>query len=273
MKKSEGESRVFTLAVLSLMIGNRRKLLLGLFLSLFLIGIVSAIPQTLNVQGKLTNSSNGLPLTGTYNINFTIYDAATNGNVLWTDNYSVTTDSNGIYSVILTGINLNFSEQYYLGIRVAGDSEMTPRINLTSSPYSFRASNISITGVEFDSNVNLTDKNITTTGRGFFGFLGSLASRITGLFVGDINANGTFNLTGDLVVNNSVFFVNATSGYIGIGTSTPLATLNVIGDINATGNITAAYFIGDGSQLTGISGDNSSWNESYANTLNILSKK
>ena len=34
-----------------------------------------------------------------------------------------------------------------------------------------------------------------------------------------------------------------------------------------TGNVTSNYFIGNGSLLTGITGDNSSWNESYANTL------
>jgi len=49
----------------------------------------------------------------------------------------VTTDSDGIYSVILSSIDLDFSSQYYLGLKVESDSEMTPRINLTSSPYSF----------------------------------------------------------------------------------------------------------------------------------------
>ncbi len=57
---------------------------------------------------------------------------------------------------------------------------------------------------------------------GFFSWLGSLANRITKLFVIDIDASG---------------------------------------------NITADYFIGNGSQLTGISGGNSSWNQTYANTL------
>ena len=41
--------------------------------------------------------------------------------------------------MILKDIDLDFSQQYYLGISVEGDSEMTPRMNLTSSPYVFRA--------------------------------------------------------------------------------------------------------------------------------------
>jgi len=39
-----------------------------------------------------------------------------------------------------------------------------------------------------------------------------------------------------------------------------------IGDLNVTGNITADTYFGDGSELTGITGGNFSWNETYANS-------
>jgi len=39
------------------------------------------------------------------------------------------------------------------------------------------------------------------------------------------------------------------------------------GSLRTNNNVTAGYFIGDGSELTNIAGSNSSWNESYANTL------
>jgi len=55
--------------------------------------------------------------------------------------------------------------------------------------------------------------NITTAYTGFFGFLGSLANRITKLFVSDIDVSG---------------------------------------NVNATGNVTASYFRGDGSLLTNL---------------------
>ncbi len=42
-------------------------------------------------------------------------------------------------------------------------------------------------------NINLTDKNVTTTGTGFFTFLGGLVSRITTLFVVNIDASGNIN--------------------------------------------------------------------------------
>ena len=115
-----------------------KMVILGL-LVLFLVGIASAVPQTFNVNGKLT-FTNGTVMTGTYSMTFRLYEAYTGGSAVW-DNIgtSVTTDSSGIYHVILTDVNVSDSVQYYLGVEVASDGEMTPRINLTSSMYALRA--------------------------------------------------------------------------------------------------------------------------------------
>ena len=64
------------------------------------------------------------------------------------------------------------------------------------------------------------------------------------------------------ITNNSVMAIMG--GNVGIGTVSPTQTLDV------NGNVSADYFIGDGSLLTGISGGNSSWNESYANTKYVF---
>ena len=102
----------------------------------------SIVPNTINLQGKLENST-GQVVTGTHNFTFKLYDAATGGSEKWTeDQTDVSVDDDGIYDVILgsvSPINLDFDEQYYLGINVDNDGEMTPRINLTSTPYAQRA--------------------------------------------------------------------------------------------------------------------------------------
>ena len=117
----------------------KKELMILCFAVLLLVGIASAVPQTFNVNGKLTNTA-GAVLTGTYNMTFRIYDVYTGGSSLWNNiNSSVTTDSSGIYHVILTDVNVSDSVQYYLGVEVGSDGEMTPRINLTSSPYALRA--------------------------------------------------------------------------------------------------------------------------------------
>src|SRR3989344_5735165 len=191
-----------------------------------LVSIALAIPQTFNINGKLTDS-NGVALAGDYNFNFSIYNNATGGTYLWNSGVlSVTTDSNGIYHVILNNVNLNFSEQYFLGIRVGTDSEMSPRLNLTSSPYAYMAQNVTVGGIIFDSNIDAGARNFTTTGTGFFGWLGSLTSRISGLFVNDINVNGTFNVTN---ASGAVGLYVNQNGNVGIGTSTPSAALHLNG--------------------------------------------
>ena len=56
------------------MIFSKKIILVNLIVCiLFLISLVSAIPQTFNIHGKLTDSS-GTALSGTYNMTFKIYD-------------------------------------------------------------------------------------------------------------------------------------------------------------------------------------------------------
>src|SRR3989344_946991 len=62
--------------------------------------------------------------------------------------------------------------------------------------------------------------NFTSNDSGFFNYIGNLPKRVTKLFVQDIDINGTINSTGN---------------------------------IETVGNISASYFTGDGSLLTGIS--------------------
>jgi len=110
--------------------------------------LAGQIPKTLNIQGKLTDSS-GSALTGNYNFSFKIYNESTGGTKLWEENQTLAVQD-GIYDAILgssVALTLDFDRQYYLGIQVGTDSEMTPRLNLTSTPYTYRASfaeNISI---------------------------------------------------------------------------------------------------------------------------------
>jgi hypothetical protein len=99
----------------------------------------AAAPRKINYQGYLTNPA-GSPLTGTYNMVFSLYDAATAGTQLWTETRSVSVDK-GIFNVALgavTTISLAFDVPYYLDIRVGGE-QMTARQPLTSVGYAFSA--------------------------------------------------------------------------------------------------------------------------------------
>ena len=106
---------------------------------LLLPGKAYSIPKLINFQGKLLDLT-GTPISGTVDITFSIYNVTSGGSSFWSEIQSVVVSSDGVYSVLLGSenpIDLGFNEDYWLGIKVGSDSEMTPRLRLGSSPYSF----------------------------------------------------------------------------------------------------------------------------------------
>ena len=230
---------------------NKPHVRIGLIFALFVVffsALVAALPSEITVQGKLTNSS-GYSATGTYNMSFKIYDSFANGNTLYQTTFNVTTDSNGVYDAILRNVNLNFSDQYYLGITVSTDNESSPRINLTSSPYSFR-SNIT-EGLNPVNKYRVAEINVT----------GNFSVGQTALFVDSTNflvgigtPTPSYLLTVANVTNavnlSGILYLNGSSGNVGIGTSGPLEKLDVRsntlnGNIRLSSNGTSS---GQGSQ-------------------------
>ncbi len=163
---------------------------------------------------------------------FKIYDVVTGGSELWVSaNNSVTTDSDGVYNFILADVNLPFDVEYYLGVKVANDAEMTPRINLTSSPYAFRANETDF----LNSSRNYEMQNLTLGEKITFTLGGIIDNIVDGwiTLTGGLNVIGHTNLSGNLYAGNSTLFVNASSGFVGIGTATPSHKLQVIGNISS----------------------------------------
>lgn len=73
---------------------------------------------------------------------FALYNSPSGGPALWTETQNNISVANGIYSVTLgavTPLSLAFDTQYYLGVAVGADAEMTPRQPLSSVAYAFRA--------------------------------------------------------------------------------------------------------------------------------------
>ena len=65
---------------------------------------------------------------------------------------------------------------------------------------------------------------------------------------------------------------NLINSNVGIGTTNPLAKLDVIGDVRVTGIITALSFSGDGTNLTGVSGFATALSSSRSSPLNQIFK-
>jgi hypothetical protein len=123
----------------------KRLIVVSAVLAVLMLGqwIAAEVPQMINYQGVLSDST-GQPLSGGYYLTFTIYDAPEDpGNILWQEGKTVTV-SNGLFSVMLGSMtpltDTVFSDTgRYLGIRVGtGEPEISPRTPLVSSPYAFR---------------------------------------------------------------------------------------------------------------------------------------
>jgi len=103
----------------------------------------AASVSVISYQGRLTDSS-GNPLTGPYNLVFRIYAVPTGGSALWTETWSVNV-ADGLFNVMLGSINNTLAsaiagrDTLYLGIAVGSDSEMMPRVQMGSVPFSMTA--------------------------------------------------------------------------------------------------------------------------------------
>ncbi len=157
-------------------------------------------PKLVNYQGYLTDSV-GAPITGNRSMVFGLYNAASAGSLLWSETQASVSVSNGIYQVNLgsvTPLNLAFNQQYYLGIAVGGDPEMTPRQPLTSTPYAL--------GLAPGSTVTLSDSASNSAAL-------SVTSNSTNANAFNVTKTGLYGNGGSFVINEPTNNYGAVYGY------------------------------------------------------------
>ncbi len=112
----------------------------------------------ISYQGQLTDASS-MPLSGSYDIKFRLYDAPVGGILLWEEEWAgpnAVQVSNGLFGVMLGSLNPTLqtaianNDNVYLGITVDTDGEMAPRVQLGSVPFAMQASTISDGSVTTD---------------------------------------------------------------------------------------------------------------------------
>src|SRR5689334_24296242 len=117
----------------------------------------AGINKTINFQGKVVNKTTGVNVAnGTYAMTFVIYDKASGGTALWTENDSSVTVTDGIFRVALgattafpAGMNWN-QDGLFLDITFNSE-QMGTRVQLTAVPYALNAGQVAGLTVQDDS--------------------------------------------------------------------------------------------------------------------------
>lgn len=214
--------------------------------SLFILSMVfvvsgvayAVVPRLLHYQGRLTDTA-GTPITGTRDVTFSIYEAATGGTAVWTETHTnVPIDSRGLFAVLLgstTTLNVNFDKDYYLGIKVGTDAEMTPRQRFASAASAINADLLDgKESTEFSSATHTHDDRyyseteLNTSGAGGQVHWNNLTNKPT-IGDGDMKKS-TYDTDGNNIVDNSEklsgYSAGNSNGNIPIGNGTVCTNLN-----------------------------------------------
>jgi len=101
------------------------------------------VPRTISYQGFLCDTTGQPKPDATYALTFRLYDAASGGTVIWIEQKDLATKQ-GLFSTQLGdlvpfGQDVTFAGQYWLGIQVGTEEELSPRLSLSAIGNSFRA--------------------------------------------------------------------------------------------------------------------------------------
>ncbi|MFC1478351.1 hypothetical protein ACFL57_02710 [Candidatus Margulisiibacteriota bacterium] len=239
-----------------------------LFIGLLIIGTVVitafGVPNSIQYKGRLMES--GVLVNGTKSFGFAIYDTPTDGSAIW-----VTTDVQinviqGVYSVALGAANNPITpnvlagDNAYLQVMVEG-AALLPRMKINSVAYALQAG--AVTG---EDNVFPSEGNVG---------IGTVGPTYKLDVVGDIGLDATLYHNDDsntyiyfapdavdiVAGGNSGFYLQGSSGKVGIGDNTPATKLEVAGTVSANA------FVGDGSGLTGVASTDTGWDHTASENI------
>ena len=234
-----------------------------LSLIIFIPTVNAAIPQYLNINGRLTNSSD-FPQSGRFIFNFTLYNAPSSGTTIWSEIQNISVTRGQFNATLGTNTSLagvNFDQQYWLGIKVGTDLEMTPRLRVTSNAFVFRANitdfingtvagnlnfnSYSITSANWVNATNLNASgtiNATWISEGTTRFPQAITCSGTDK-VSAFNANGQFTCSSDATgaastsvtwsISGANIYNDTTGTNVGIGTRIPQFKLEINNDTKA----------------------------------------
>lgn len=135
----------------------------GIYFIVFTMVVFAQVPGKLSYQAVLADGEGNPVADDNYVITFKLYTAAAAAEPVWSEAQSVTI-VNGVFNVMLGSIevlDIDFNRPYWLGITIGSNPELTPRTELTASPYALNAGNVDdgvITTSKISDNAITSDK-------------------------------------------------------------------------------------------------------------------
>ncbi|MFQ6611100.1 MAG: hypothetical protein ACE5D7_09930, partial [Fidelibacterota bacterium] len=207
------------------------KRLLQVSLTLILIFSFNLVfAQSFMVQGVLRDPAGRTVENGSHSVTFKLYDAETGGTELWSETHGSVTTEHGVFSAKLgtsTSLSeISFATPLWLGITVDDGNEISPRMELVNSPAANAVSGVSNV-FPSGGNVGLGTKDpqfsMEISGSTpYIGFTDTDGGSVWSL--GNYGGNRFTLLEG-----STERFVVAEGGNVGIGVTSPVATLDVGG--------------------------------------------
>ncbi len=177
----------------------------------------SLFPKTMTYEGIITNTNGESLPAGRYNFVFSLYTEKEGGTPVWTEKHQSIEVVDGYVQLLLgqgtepKPLDLPFDRPYYLGISFGDQPELTPRMELTTSGFAFRASiandvrDASITSDKIAKGA-VTDDKIASMNW----------NKLTNIPVFDLStatsasATGSWSLRGNIKTNPPIDFVGTT---------------------------------------------------------------
>jgi len=207
----------------------------------------TVVPRLVQFSGAVTDAT-GKPVSGPVPITFSLYTLQEGGTPLWTETQNITLDSEGRYTALLganspDGLPLDLftsGTARWLGVTpdLPGTGEQ-PRVLLVGMPYALKAADAdTLGGLPASAFVQTAAGSVPSAVNNSKVAKSKSESSAFSTIVG-AGTTGFMPLwTGNYTIQNSNVF--QTGNNLGVGTSTPTATLDVNGTTNFRGLATFA---------------------------------
>ena len=199
------------------------------------------IPRTLSYQGVLADQFGNPRPNGFYPFTFRLYIAPGGGPIVWAEGQSLEVKK-GLFTAVLGSVTpfppgLKFNQQYWLGVQVASEAEITPRTQLSSVGSSFDAIRADLADAVPDNSVT----GAKIAGGQVVKSLNSLTDNVVleGANGASVTANGsTITITASGGGGGGIGTIQNTDNTLGItNPAGPTTTINLKSPLVIPGNL------------------------------------